>query len=84
MTCYTTQQLNKHTSEMEYDDMRDEAIEDIANAFIPDIVAAISCVAKNDIDSDLLDSDIHSLLASEVGEAFLNELAELTLSKRGG
>jgi hypothetical protein len=75
--------LRQHENEMADADAREEAITEISYTFINDIVSAIQCVMQNEIGLRLSDQAVEDILMNTNGTAFLEELAEFVLEKKG-
>jgi hypothetical protein len=75
--------LRQYENEQANADARDEAVQEISASFVDDIVSAIACVCKYEIGVTITDQEAEDILLNTHGEAFLNELAEFILEKKG-
>jgi len=74
--------LREYENRVALEDARDEAITEISQSFINDVVSAIQCVMQNEIGIRVPDQSIEDIVTNTKGEAFLEELAEYVLEKQ--
>ena len=74
--------LREYENRVALEDARDEAITEISQSFINDVVSAIQCVMQNEIGIRVPDQSIEDIVTNTKGDAFLEELAEYVLEKQ--
>jgi len=74
--------LRQHENEVALKGAKQEAITEISQSFINDVVSAIQCVMQNEIGIRVPDQSIEDIVTNTKGDAFLEELAEYVLEKQ--